>query len=80
MKLYYVPNTCALATDIALREAKLPFTLDRIDLKAGKKTQSGADYLSINPKGSPRATCLPSSSTTAPCSPRARSSCSTSPT
>lgn len=51
MKLYYVPGVCSLSPHIALREAQLPFQLDRIDLKAGKKTQSGASYLAINPKG-----------------------------
>jgi glutathione S-transferase len=51
MKLYYVPSACSLSPHIALREANLPFKLDRIDVKAGKKTQTGADYVSINPKG-----------------------------
>jgi glutathione S-transferase len=51
MKLYYVPGACSLSPHTALREANLPFKLDRIDIKAGKKTQTGADYVHINPKG-----------------------------
>jgi glutathione S-transferase len=51
MRLFYVPGACSLSPNIVLREANLPFKLDRIDLKAGKKTQAGEDYLSLNPKG-----------------------------
>ena len=51
MKLYYVPGACSLSPHIALRESNLPFKLDRIDVKGGKKTQSGKDYVSLNPKG-----------------------------
>ena len=51
MKLFYVPGTCSMVVQITLRELGMPFELDRIDLKAGKKTQSGADYLALSPKG-----------------------------
>lgn len=51
MRLFYVPNTCAISPHITLRELGMPFKLDRIDLKAGKKTQAGESYLAINPKG-----------------------------
>jgi glutathione S-transferase len=50
MKLYYMPAACSLAPHIALREAALPFDLERVG--RDKKTESGEDYLSINPKGS----------------------------
>lgn len=50
MKLYYSPGACSLSDHIALHEAGLSFDHEKVDLKA-KPTQSGADYLSINPKG-----------------------------
>ena len=50
MKLYYSPGACSVSPHIALREAGLSFQLERVDLK-GKKTQTGADYLRVNPKG-----------------------------
>ncbi len=50
MKLYYSPGACSLATHIALLEAGLAFELERVDLKT-KRTESGADFNSINTKG-----------------------------
>lgn len=51
MKLYFAPGACSLSPHIALREAGLPFDLEQVDLKT-KRTKSGADYRTINPKGS----------------------------
>jgi hypothetical protein len=48
MKLYYAPAACSLAPHIAAREAGLDLALEKVDLGA-KKTESGRDYLSINP-------------------------------
>jgi glutathione S-transferase len=50
LKLYFAPGACSLSPHIVLRESGLDFTLERVDLGA-KKTQTGADFLKINPKG-----------------------------
>ena len=50
MKLYYSPGACSLSPHIALREAGIAFQAEKVDL-ATKKTESGADYRAINPKG-----------------------------
>ncbi|WP_421994187.1 glutathione S-transferase family protein [Reyranella sp.] len=49
LKLYYAPNTCALATHIALEEAGADYTTVRIDF--AKAEQQSPEYLKINPKG-----------------------------
>ena len=50
MKLYYSPGACSLSPHIALAEAGLAYTLEKVDLKT-KKTETGADFLAINPAG-----------------------------
>ena len=49
LKLYFAPNTCALASHIALEEAGADFEIVRVDFAASG--QRSADYLRINPKG-----------------------------
>lgn len=50
MKLYFSPGASSLAPHIALREAGLPFELERVSLKT-KKTASDRDFLRVNAKG-----------------------------
>ena len=50
MKLFYAPGACSLSPHIVLRELGLSFALEAVDLKT-KKTESGADFTAINPKG-----------------------------
>jgi glutathione S-transferase len=50
MKLFYSPGACSLSPHIALREAGIPFTMHKVDLKA-KKVESGEDYTGVNGKG-----------------------------
>jgi glutathione S-transferase len=50
MKLYYAPGACSLADHIALVETGLPFETEKVDLRT-KRTETGADFTSINPKG-----------------------------
>ncbi len=52
MKLYMSPGACSLSPHIALREAGLPFDTEVVTIHGDHKTQSGADYYAINPKGS----------------------------
>jgi glutathione S-transferase len=50
MKLHYSPGSCSLAPHIVANEAGLTLSLDLLDAKT-KKTQTGADFFTINPKG-----------------------------
>lgn len=48
LKLFYGPNTCALAPHIALNEAGADFDLVKVDTQKGE--QRAPEYLAINPK------------------------------
>lgn len=50
MKLYYIPASCSLAPHIVLNELGLQATLIKVDHKK-HRTDSGADYLAVNPLG-----------------------------
>jgi glutathione S-transferase len=50
MKLYFSPGACSFSPHIVLREAGLPFQLEKVDTKT-HQTAGGADYYAVNPKG-----------------------------
>ena len=50
MKLFHSPGACSLSPHIVLRELGLPFALEAVDLKT-KRTENGADFTAVNPKG-----------------------------
>jgi glutathione S-transferase len=50
MQLYYSPGACSLSPHIVAREAGIPVSLERVDLKT-HKTAKGEDYYTVNPKG-----------------------------
>ena len=50
MKLFYSPGACSLSPHVVLREAALPFELERVDTRAGR-TERDVDYRTVNPKG-----------------------------
>jgi glutathione S-transferase len=50
MKLYYATGTCSFAPHVALREADLPFTLVRYDMKRAQ-LDGGGSLEDVNEKG-----------------------------
>lgn len=50
MKLFYAPGACSLSPHIVACEAGIDLELCKVDL-GEHKTESGADYTEINPKG-----------------------------
>lgn len=48
LKLYYAPNTCALASHVILEEAGAAYEAVRLDF--ARNDQRSADYLEVNPK------------------------------
>jgi glutathione S-transferase len=49
MKLYYTTGACSLASNIALREAGIPFEMSKVDKRT--KRVDGVEFVTINPKG-----------------------------
>lgn len=49
LELYYAPNTCSLASHIALEEAGAEYRTVRVDFAAAG--QRKPEYLAVNPKG-----------------------------
>jgi glutathione S-transferase len=50
MRLYFAPGACSLSPHIVLRESGTQFDLEQVNNQE-KKTKSGIDYWTINPKG-----------------------------
>lgn len=50
LKLYYTPGACSIVPHVTLREAGIPFELERVDLMR-KKLPDGGDFTAVNPKG-----------------------------
>ena len=49
LKLYYAPDTCALASHITLEQAGAEYEALRVDFS--KKEENSSEYLRMNPKG-----------------------------
>jgi glutathione S-transferase len=49
LTLYYAPNTCSLASHLALEQAGAPYSVVRIDFSITEQRSPG--YLKVNPKG-----------------------------
>lgn len=50
MKLYYAKGACSLAARVIIHELNIPCEFEAVNLQT-KKTATGADFLTINPKG-----------------------------
>jgi len=50
MKLYFSPGACSLSPHIVMYETGAKFEAEQVDNRA-KKTKSGEDYWTVNPKG-----------------------------
>jgi glutathione S-transferase len=50
MKLYFAPGACSLSPHIVLEEAGIAVETEQVNNQE-KKTKSGTDYWTINPKG-----------------------------
>lgn len=51
IKLYYAPGACSLSPHVALREASLPFSLELVDFRDGRKVPGGKVLADVNGKG-----------------------------
>jgi len=51
VKLYFVPGACSLAPHIAIREAGLDVTLDKVTFGAERKTASGKNFYDVSARG-----------------------------
>ncbi|SET19797.1 glutathione transferase GstA [Stigmatella erecta] len=51
LTLYYASGSCSLSPHIALREAGVPFELDKVDLMRAQRLDSGGTFTSVSEKG-----------------------------
>ncbi|ANP46899.1 glutathione binding-like protein [Candidatus Viadribacter manganicus] len=51
MKLYYAPAACSLGPHIAIREAGLDATLNKVSFGKERTTEDGRNFYDINPQG-----------------------------
>ena len=49
MKFFYAPNSCALASHLALEQVGAPYEACRVDFAQGQ--QKAPEFLAVNPKG-----------------------------
>ena len=49
LKLYYTPNSCAVATHLALEHSGSAYQVHKLDFSKGE--QRSPEYLAVNPKG-----------------------------
>lgn len=49
LKLYYAPNSCAVASHLALEHSGAPYQAHKLDFS--KQEQRSPEYLQVNPKG-----------------------------
>ena len=49
LKLYYTPNSCAVATHLALEHSGSAYQIHKLDFSKGE--QRSPEYLAVNPKG-----------------------------
>jgi len=50
IKLYYAPGACSLSPHVALREAGVPFALQLVDFRDGRKVPDGRVLADVNAK------------------------------
>jgi glutathione S-transferase len=50
LTLYFAPGACSILPHVALRAAKVPFQLKKVDFRKGKQLPDGSNLANVNPK------------------------------